>query len=274
MRETVRMTRARSLAIGLLVLIFAASLFANFFAPAQYSTQFRDFVSAPASHRFWLGTDELGRDRWSRLLYGTRISLLLAPAAAVLSTLMAVVIGGIAGYAGGWWDRAVRRIIDIFLSIPWLFLFLIVRALLPLNASPIASVAITFTILGLVGWAPAARIIRTGAQSLRNSDLVLHARACGCTGPRLVFVHMAPNLKPVIFAQFWIAIPTFILGEASLGLIGLGVAEPLPSWGNLLRELVNPQAVAGNPCILAPLAVLVIVVSCFQLLLPQKEFAS
>ncbi len=268
------MTRARYLAIGLLALIFVASLFANFFAPAPYAAQFRDFVSAPRSHRFWLGTDDLGRDRWSRLLYGTRISLLLAPAAALLSTVMAVVIGGIAGYAGGWWDRIVRRVIDVFLSIPWLFLFLIVRALLPLNASPFASVAITFTIMGLIGWAPAARIIRAGAQSLRNSDLVLQARACGSTGPRLLFVHIAPNLKPVIFAQFWIAIPTFILGEASLGLIGLGVAEPLPSWGNLLRELVNPQAVAANPWILAPLAVLVVVVSCFQLLLPEKEFAS
>ncbi len=268
------MIRARNLALGLLALIFAVSLFANFLAPASYAAQFRDFVSSPASHRFWLGTDELGRDRWSRLLYGTRISLLLAPAAAMLSTLVAVAIGGVAGYAGGWFDRIVRRVIDVFLSVPWLFLFLIVRALLPLNASPFASIAITFTIMGLVGWAPAARVIRAGAQSLRNSDLILYARTCGATGPRLVLMHIAPNLKPVIFAQFWIAIPTFILGEASLGLIGLGVAEPLPSWGNLLRELTNPQAIAGNPWILAPLAVLVVVVSCFQLLLPEKEFAA
>lgn len=268
------MKRARTIAAGILVLIFAVSLFAGFVAPAPYAAQFRDFVSASACRRFWLGTDDLGRDRWSRLLYGTRISLLLAPAAALLSTLVAVLVGGIAGYAGGWWDRVISRVIDLFLSLPWLFLFLIVRALLPLNASPLTSVILTFTVMGLVGWAPAARIIRAGAQSLRHSDLVLHARACGCRGLRLVLVHIAPNLKPVIFAQFWIAIPTFILGEASLGLIGLGVAEPLPSWGNLLRELANPQAVAGNPWVLAPLAVLVIVVSCFQLLLPNKEFAS
>ncbi len=268
------MKRARHIAIGILVLIFAASLFANFFAPAPYAMQFRDFVSAPASRRFWLGTDELGRDRWSRLLYGTRISLLLAPAAALLSTAVAVLIGGVAGYVGGWWDRVVLRAIDIFLSIPWLFLYLIVRAVLPLNTSPVASVGITFLIMGLVGWASSARVIRAGARSLRNSDLVLHARACGCRGPRLVLMQIAPNLKPVIFAQFWISIPTFILGEASLGLIGLGVAEPLPSWGNLLRELANPQTVTGNPWVLAPLGVLAVVVCCFQLLLPQKEFAS
>lgn len=268
------MKRSQNIAVGVLVLIFAVSLLAGTIAPASYAAQFRDFVSTPASRRFWLGTDELGRDRWSRLLYGTRISLLLAPAAAVLSTFMAVVIGGVAGYAGGWCDRVIRRVIDLFLSIPWLFLFLIVRALLPLNTSPLTSVIITFTIMGLVGWAPAARIIRAGAQSLRHSDLVLHARAGGCQGLRLILVHIAPVLRPVIFAQFWTAIPAFILGEASLGLIGLGVADPLPSWGNLLRELTNPKAVISNPWILAPLAVLLVVVSCFQLLLPEREFAS
>ena len=87
-------------------------------------------------------------------------------------------------------------------------------------------------------------------------------------------MHIAPNLKPVVFAQFWISIPTFILGEASLGLIGLGVAEPLPSWGNLLRELVNPQVVTSSPYVLAPLVLLAVVVSCFQMLLPEKEFAA
>jgi peptide/nickel transport system permease protein len=268
------MKRARNAAIVVLASVFVVSLLANVFAPAPYAMQFRDFISSPASRHFWLGTDELGRDRWSRLLYGTRISLLLAPAAAVLSTSMAVLIGGVAGYLGGWWDRVVLRVIDLFLSIPWLFLFLIVRALLPLNTSPLTSVIVTFMVMGLLGWASPARIIRAGAQELRNSDLVLHARACGCRGTRLLLVHIVPNLKPVVFAQFWISIPTFILGEASLGLIGLGVAEPLPSWGNLLRELANPRAVMSNPWILAPLAVLVLVVSCCQLLLPQKEFAS
>jgi len=268
------MKRARTIATGVVAAIFAVSLLANVFAHAPYAMQFRDFISAPASRQFWLGTDELGRDRWARLLYGTRISLLLAPAAAMLSTAMAVLIGGIAGYVGGRWDRIVLRLIDVFLSIPWLFLFLIVRALLPLNTSPLESVIITFMIMGLLGWASPARIIRAGTQSLRNSDLVLHARACGCRGPRLLLMHIVPNLKPVVFAQFWIAVPTFILGEASLGLIGLGVAEPLPSWGNLLRELANPQAVTANPWVLAPLIVLVVVVSCFQLLLPEKEFAA
>lgn len=268
------MKRARNIALGVLAVVFAVALLANVFAAAPYAMQFRDFINAPASRQFWLGTDDLGRDRWSRLLYGTRISLVLAPAAALLSTLMAVLIGGVAGYLGGWWDRIVLRIIDIFLSIPWLFLFLIVRALLPLNTSPLTSVILTFLVMGLLGWASSARIIRAGAQSMRHSDLVLHAKACGCRSGRLLLMHIVPNLKPVVLAQFWISIPTFLLGEASLGLVGLGVAEPLPSWGNLLRELANPQAVMSHPWTLAPLVVLVIVMSCFQLLLSQKELAA
>src|SRR5579872_4632153 len=142
------MNRARNLALGVLILIFVLSLLASFIAPASYAAQFRDAISAPASRRFWLGTDELGRDRWSRLLYGTRISLLLAPAAALLSTFVAVVIGGVAGYAGGWLDRVARRVIDVFLSLPWIFLYLIVRALLSLNVAPITSVIATFTVMG------------------------------------------------------------------------------------------------------------------------------
>jgi len=266
------MKHARRVAAAVLVLTFVVALLANVIAPAPYAKQFRDSVNAGVSHRFPLGTDELGRDRWSRLLYGTRISLLLAPAAALLSTLMALAIGGAAGYFGGWWDRVVLRAIDVFVSIPWIFLFLIVRALLPLNTLPLESVMITFTLMGLLGWAAPARIVRTGAQTLRNSGMVLYARASGSSGLRLVAVHIAPNLRPVVLSQFFLAIPAFILGEASLGLIGLGVSEPLPSLGNLLRDLASQQTLLGNPLALAPLLVLAAVMVCFQLLLPGKEF--
>ena len=261
----------RKAALVILVTVFAVSMLADAFAPIPYSLQFRESICAPASRQFPLGTDELGRDRWSRLLYGTRVSLLLAPGAAIISTAMAVLVGGVAGYMGGWWDRVVLRLIDLFLSIPWLFLFLITRALLPLNTAPIDSMLVTFAVMGLLGWAGPARVIRIGAQSLRNSDMILHAQACGCNGVRLILVHMIPNLKPVVLAQFWTSIPIFILGEASLGLIGLGVAEPLPSWGNLLRDLGNPHLIATNPWVLAPLGLLVMVMTCFQFVLPRKE---
>jgi peptide/nickel transport system permease protein len=264
------MTPARKIALAVLVLVALASLAATWLAPS-YSEQFRDAISAPPSAKFPLGTDELGRDRLARLLYGTRVSLLLAPAAALLSTLIAAFLGGTAGYAGGRWDRLVSSGIDLFLSLPWLFLLMAVRALLPLNTSPITSVILTFLLLGCLGWASPARIVRAGTGALANSDYVLQARAAGVSSARLFWRHLLPNLKPILAAQFWISIPVFILSEANLSLLGLGVAEPMPSWGAMLRDLENYTAVLQNPWMLAPALLLIAVVSCLQLLLRTED---
>jgi peptide/nickel transport system permease protein len=261
----------RFFAYGVLILTFFVSLLADSLAPAGYATQFREFPNAPPSHQFPLGTDALGRDRLSRLLYGSRVSLWLAPAAALLSTLGAAFIGGMGGYCGKWGERIVISLIDLFLSLPWLFLLLAVRAMLPLNASPLTSVIITFGLLGLLGWAAPARVVRSAARSLRASDFILQARAGGSRRRRIFLVHVVPNLKPILYAQFWISVPTFILAEANLGLLGLGVAEPLPSWGNLLHELDSYSTVKSNPTVLVPLVLLVAVVGCFQLILSGEE---
>lgn len=268
------MKTLRQFVWGILILVFSASLMAGWLAPAPYAQQFRDSTNSGPSRRFPLGTDELGRDRLSRLLYGSRVSLLLAPAAALLSTLMAALVGGVAGYSGGWWERLIMRSIDLFLSLPWLFLLLTVRALLPLNVSPVASVSITFALLGLLGWAGPARVVRAGVRSLTSSDFVLQARACGCRGSRLLVMHVLPNLKPILQAQFWVSVPVFILAEANLGLLGLGVAEPLPSWGNLLRGLENYAAVRSNPWMLAPVLLLVIVMGSLQVVFPGEDYCS
>lgn len=254
-----------------LVAIFGVALSADFIAPAGYGQQFRELPNAPPSAKFMLGTDDLGRDRFSRLLYGTRISLLLAPAAALLSTLAAALIGGAAGYLGGRWDRVITGAIDLLLSLPWLFLLLGARAMLPLDAPPHASVIITFALLGSLGWPGPARVVRSGVRALASSDFTLAARASGSNGVRLLLVHLLPNVRPVLLAQFWISIPAFILAEANLGLLGLGVAEPLPSWGSLLRELENFSAVPANPWLLAPVAALLVTVCCFQLAISTQE---
>jgi peptide/nickel transport system permease protein len=246
------------------------SFSADLLSPAPYEKQFRESPNAAPSRQFPLGTDGLGRDRLSRLLHGSRISLLMAPAAAALTTLIAAVLGASAGYLGGWWERRVLNLTDLFLSLPWFFLLLTVRAALPLNAAPLVSVMITFILLGLLGWAAPARVIRAGVRSRRDADFVLQARACGVRGPRLLFVHMLPNLKPVLYAQFWISVPVFILAEANLGLLGLGVAEPLPSWGGLLRELENYPAILENPWMLAPLVLLILVVGSLQSVLSEE----
>jgi ABC-type dipeptide/oligopeptide/nickel transport system permease subunit len=265
------MKAVRAVALAFLIVVGSAALLANVLARAPYAEQFRELPNAPPSVQHWLGTDEVGRDRYSRLLYGTRISLLLAPLAALSTTMLAALIGGVAGYLGGCIEIAVMWTIDLFLSLPWLFLLVAVRALLPLNASPELSVMITFGMLGVLGWAGAARVIATSSRSARDSDFILLARASGVRPVRLFARHILPNLTPGLLAQFWISIPVFILAEANLGVLGLGVAEPLPSWGSLLRELENYPAIASQPWLLIPLLLLVAVVTCFQIVLPKAE---
>ena len=261
----------RKLACVVLAIVMCFSIAANWLAPAGYARQYREATDAPPSHAHWLGTDEIGRDRFARVLYGTRISLLLAPAAALLSTVMAALIGGLAGYLGGIWARMAMAVTDLFLSLPWLFLLITARALMPLNVSPLFSVTVTFLLLGLLGWTTAARVLCTTAGALRSADFVRQARAVGVSGTRLFWIHVLPNLKPVLYAQFWISIPVFILSEANLGILGLGVAEPLPSWGSLLKELEGLVSVGEEPWKFVPLVLLVLVVMSFQLLLSAQE---
>lgn len=265
------MNLTRSIAIAFLIVVGVACLLPGIFSASDYAHQFRDLPNAPASHDHWLGTDDLGRDRFSRVLYGTRVSLLLAPAAALIASLLAAVIGGAAGFLGGKFERVVMTGTDLFLSLPWLFLLITVRALLPLNVSPLTSVMITFALLGCLGWAAAARIVCADARSLRNSDFILLARASGSGGWRLLRRHLLPNLMPVLYAQFWISIPVFILTEANLGILGLGVSEPMPSWGSLLRELESYSTIGSNPWQFVPLLLFILVVSSFHLIVADRE---
>jgi len=267
-------TATRWAAVALLAVVFVVALAANVMAPAPYAKQFRQDVNHPPAQQYPLGTDELGRDRLSRLLYGMRISLLLAPAAALLSTLLAALIGGAGAYLGGFWERGTKVMIDLFLSLPWLFLLLTVRALLPLDIPAVTSVIVTFALLGALGWAASARIVAATVRDLRNSEFVLQARASGSPPVRLLIRHVLPNVKPILIAQFWISVPLFILTEANLGMLGLGVTEPLPSWGNLLRELENYGALGHRPWLWAPLISLILVMSLFQFILSGEEYAS
>jgi peptide/nickel transport system permease protein len=265
------MRYVRIIAMTLLALLFASALLASTLAPANYATQFREAPNFPPCSRFLLGTDELGRDRFSRVLFATRISLLLAPAAAAISTLLAAVIGTTAGYLGGLWDKAMMAAVDLFMSLPWLFLLITVRAMLPLDLPPVLSVVVTFTLLGLLGWAASARVVCAGARNLRNSMFMLNARGLGCRASRLIAVQLVPNLRPILAAQFLISIPVFVLAEANLGMLGLGVSEPLPSLGGLMRELQNLPSVPFQAWRVVPIAVLAACVSAFQILVSANE---
>jgi peptide/nickel transport system permease protein len=259
-------------AIVFLALVGISALVPQLWVADSYETQLREETDARPSARFPLGTDALGRNRMARLLYGTRVSLALAPTAAALSCIAAALIGGLAGLAGGWLERLVVAGVDLFLSLPWLFLLLTVRALLPLNVSPAISVGITFALLGLLSWPASARVVRASVRSLRDSDFVLQARASGITPWRLISRQLIPNVMPVLLAQFWVAIPVFILAEATLGMLGLGVSEPLPSWGSMLRELEGSE-LRSQPWIAAPALLLMAVVGSFQLILPREDYS-
>lgn len=268
------MNLSRRIALGFLMLVFGTALCANLVTRRPYAEQYREAVAAAPSAEFPLGTDALGRDRLSRLLYGTRSSLLLAPAAALIATVIATSLGGFFAFLGGTWERAFAAFTDAFISLPWFFVLITIRALLPLNVEPVTSAVITFGLLGLLGWPLSARIIRAGTRTFLTSDYFLQARASGIGTGALLYKHLGPNLRPLVLAQFWLSIPVFILSEANLSLLGLGVAEPLPSWGSLLRELESLGAITGHPVVLLPAVLLVAVVSCFQLLLQYPEEAT
>lgn len=264
----------RALAAGLLALVVLVALLAPVIAPYDYSRQFRESPNAAASRQFLMGTDDLGRDRFSRLLYATRVSIVLAPAAALVSVLAALLICSFSGKQRTWRDDVVSGFTTLSLSLPWIFLFIILRSMLPLNTGPAASILLTFGLMGIAGWAWPARIFRAAIRQVRQSGWLLEARASGMTPWRIALVHVWPHLRAIAVAQFRVLIPAYILSEASLGLLGLGVAEPLPSWGNLLAELQHPGRVQDNPWILAPLALLMLVMIALEALQPVREVVS
>lgn len=260
----------RAIAVSILIAVAAGAMTAGWWTRGSYATQFRESPDAAPSSRFPLGTDALGRDRLARLAYGTRVSLSLAPAAAAFSCAGAALLGGAAGWSGGFADAAIMSAADLFLSLPWMFLLLMVRAWLPLNVSPAVSVTITFVLLGALGWAAPAKVVHAAVRKMRTSEFMLLAEAHGSTRWRLLRRHLIPNLTPILLAQFWIAVPAYILAETTLGMLGLGIAEPMPSWGGLLREIEGGDALS-RWWLLAPAVVLAAVTGSLQMLRPRKE---
>ncbi len=261
----------RFLCRGALLAILASGIFAGSFTHYSYAHQFRDIPNAAPSAAHWLGTDSLGRDLFTRLVYGTRVSLLLAPAAALIASIIAAILGALAGLRGGWLEKIILASADLSMSLPLLFVLIALRSVLPLDVSPILSVVATFLALGLIGWPASLRVVWAASRDLRDSDHILLAQALGYRRSQILFRQVLPCLRPVFLAQFWISIPLFILTEATLSMLGLGVMEPLPSWGNLLRGSEDFSAMAANPWRLVPLVVLVLTVICFQFIFPASE---
>jgi len=209
-----------------------------------------------------LGTDRLGRDQWSRLMYGTRVSLSIGLVAVFLSTFLGILLGGISGYFGGAVDMVIQRMIELLQSLPPIPIWLALTAALPRTWSVEAIYFSITLILALIGWTTLAREVRGRFLALREEDFVVAAKLSGCTKTRIIFRHMVPTFYSHIIAATTLAIPVMIINETYLSFLGLGLRPPAISWGVLLQEAQNLQSVALAPWLLLPgLAVIITVLS-------------
>lgn len=228
-----RLRRSRSALIGTVVLVIVtlASLFAGVLAP--YGPNEIDLfnITAPPSREHWLGTDALGRDEFSRLLYGGRLSLAIGVSAAVLSVLLGIIVGAVAGFYGGWVDSMLMRFVDLMLAFPSIFLLLIVAALL--DGITVVNIVV---FLAAFGWMWLARVIRGEFLSLKQREFVEAARMIGVPGKRIMFQHLLPNVTGPIIVALTLDIALYILSEATLSFLGFGVKPENPTWGNMLNE--------------------------------------
>jgi peptide/nickel transport system permease protein len=281
------MTRHR-LAVALLVLAHLVVVFAGFVAPYDPAEQARQFPYAPPSwtayhedtgrqfpvrffvngHLFGvdaparlalLGTDAYGRDVFSRLLHGGRISLAAALLGTLLSVTVGLVLGAIAGFYGRGVDHVVMRASDLFVAIPWLYLLFAVRAALPLHMDTRATFLLIAGVVGVLGWARPARLVRGIVLSERERTSVSAARGFGAGSLYLLRRHVLPNTVGVLLVQAALLVPQYMVAEATLSFLGLGVGEPAASWGNMLGALQQYHVLTGYWWMFAPAAAMTLV---------------
>ncbi|HZH28918.1 MAG TPA: ABC transporter permease [Azospirillaceae bacterium] len=215
---------------------------------------------------FLLGTDRLGRDQLSRIIHGTRISLTVGLIGIAVSFTLGVVIGGIAGYYGGWADNLIQRIIEIIRSFPELPLWMALSAAMPVNWSPILVYFGITIILGLLDWTGLARAVRSKLLALREEDFCVAAELMGARPRRIIFRHLMPSFMSHLIASATLSIPGMILGETALSFLGLGLRAPITSWGVLLSEAQNINVVALYPWLMWPVVPVVVTVLAFNFL--------
>ncbi len=213
---------------------------------------------------FLLGTDRLGRDMLSRLIYGARVSLTIGLIGVTLSFVLGIVLGGMAGYFGGLFDSIIQRITEILRSLPELPLWLALAAALPATWSPLLIYFGITVILALLDWPGLARAVRSKLLALRQEEYVVAAEMMGASPARVIGKHLLPNFTSHLIASASLSIPTMILAETALSFLGLGLKAPITSWGVLLSEAQNIEAVALYPWLLLPMVPVMLTVLAFS----------
>lgn len=210
-------------------------------------------VDDPCKLYLW-GSDNYGRDQFSRVMYGSQISLTIGIIASILALILGLILGGAAGYFGGMTDTIVMRLVEVLSAIPELFLLILLRAMFPLNANPIMVFYIVVGLLAFVSWGGIARVVRGQVLSGREQDFVQAAKALGASDSRIIGLHLLPNSATFIIIAMSLAIPGYILTESGLSFIGIGIVEPYASWGSLLKLAQDGgfESLDSRPWVLIP----------------------
>lgn len=203
-------------------------------------------VDAPG-YVFLLGTDDFGRDQFSRLLFGGQVSLFAGLLATVLSLSIGLLLGGISGYFGSWLDDTIMRGSEIFMALPWIYLLFGVRAFLPLHLEARQTFVLLIAVVGITGWARPSRLIRGIVLSVKQRAYIQAARAFGASPAYILRRHVLPETSAVVLTQGALLVPQYILAEVTLSFLGLGIGEPTPSWGNMLAGLQRYYVLESYP---------------------------
>ena len=265
LEELARMCRQNRLAAfsaAVIVVIILLAVFAPVIAPYKEAQQDLMARLQPPSMAHIFGTDELGRDVFSRILYGSRVSLIVGIFPAIISLLIGIVLGLTAGYFRGWVDYVIMRLADIMLSFPSLLLTMVIMYTLGRFGNSIVCI---FIALSLVGWASVARVVRSHTLSLKETEYVEAARSIGVSNRKIMFRHILPNCIPSLIVLYTLSVPSSILSESTLSFLGIGVQPPAASWGLMVNQ--SKQFLFSQPWLaLAPSLAIMIIVLAFNFL--------